>query len=76
MYDIHLAVREDRMPGGRHRHKSLTQDSKDKGKKRRSSKENSYSPTPSSSSCTGPSSPKSPTDDIDVMGMLSKYIIS
>ena len=72
--NIHLAVREDRMPGGRHRHKSLTQDSKDKGKKRRSSKENSYSPNPSSSG-SGPSSPRSPTDDIDVMGMLSKYAI-
>ena len=63
------------MPGGRHRHKSQTQDSKDKGKKRRSSKENSYSPSPCSS-CTDPSSPRSPTDDIDVMGMLSKYRVS
>ena len=68
------AVREDRMPGGRHRHKSQTQDSKDKGKKRRSSKE-SYGPSPCSSS-TDPISPTSPTDDIDVVGMLSQLTAS
>ena len=35
-YLFNTAVREDRMPGGRHRHKSQTQDSKEKnGKKRR-----------------------------------------
>ena len=73
LLNIPLAVREDRMPGGRHRHKSQTQDIKaDKGKKRRSSKENSCSPGPCSS-CSDPGSPRSPTDDIDVNGMLSKY---
>lgn len=73
MYYFNTAVREDRMPGGRHRHKSQTQDSKEKnGKKRRPSKDVTCSPSPSSLS--GDSSP-SFNDDVDVIGMLSKYFM-
>lgn len=61
------------MPGGRHRHKSQTQDGKDKGKKRRPSRENSYSPS-HCSSCSDPS-PRSPSDEVDMIGMLSKYTL-
>lgn len=70
----YVAVREDRMPGGRHRHKSQTQDIKDKSKKRRPSKESGYITSPCSS-CGDATSPRLSSDEVDITGMLSKYIL-
>ena len=58
------------MPGGRHRHKSQTQDMKEKNKKRRPSKEPI---SPASSMSDSPHlSPSSPNEDIDYMGIISE----
>lgn len=63
------AVREDRMPGGRHRHKSQTQDIKEKGKKLRSSRDNNPS---LSGSDSAQMSPTSPTEELDYMEVINQ----
>ena len=65
------------MPGGRHRHKSQTQDGKEKGKKRRPSKESGVSPQagPCMSTSSSDSSQLSPNECIDYMGIISEFLI-
>lgn len=62
------------MPCGRHHHKSQTQDTKEKGKKRRPSKDSNVSSSSNMSSSDGLQlSPTTPTDDIDYIGIISEF---